>query len=206
MLIAYKPLNFGQWRKRNKKKLQRGSKMVTGIQTQTTWALWIGDLAEMLQTHLAEVKHQGELKLQHPELLACGRLLHTTIHWKNKWPPHCCHLPGLCPWACQPTTHWPTRPLLCRTARLPLASLPGFCPAGPPGCPPLPTRPLPCRPTRPLLAYWLARLLPRLPARSLLHRTARPPLARQHTGHHLPQEGSNTTRHWLQTCLGDADK
>jgi hypothetical protein len=34
----------------------------------------------MLETHLAEVKHQGELKLQHPEPLAHGRLLHVTIH------------------------------------------------------------------------------------------------------------------------------
>jgi hypothetical protein len=34
----------------------------------------------MLETHLAEVKHQGELKVQHPELLGHGRLLHTTIH------------------------------------------------------------------------------------------------------------------------------
>jgi hypothetical protein len=34
----------------------------------------------MLETHLAEVKHQGELKLWDPESLACGRLLHLTIH------------------------------------------------------------------------------------------------------------------------------
>jgi hypothetical protein len=52
---------------------------VTGTQTQTVGALGIRDLAEMLRTHLAEVK-QGDLKLQHPEPLACGRLLHFTIH------------------------------------------------------------------------------------------------------------------------------
>jgi hypothetical protein len=31
-------------------------------------------------------------------------------------------------------------------------------------------------------------------------------LAHRHTGHHLPQEGSNTTRCRLQTCLEDTDK
>jgi hypothetical protein len=39
------------------------------------------DLAEMQEACLEEVKHQGELKLWHPEPLACGRLLHImTIH------------------------------------------------------------------------------------------------------------------------------
>jgi hypothetical protein len=38
------------------------------------------DLAEMLETHLADIKNQGELKFQHPEPLDCGRLLHATIH------------------------------------------------------------------------------------------------------------------------------
>jgi hypothetical protein len=32
------------------------------------------------------------------------------------------------------------------------------------------------------------------------------PMVHQHTGHCPPQEGFTTTRHWLQTCLGDADK
>jgi hypothetical protein len=59
------------------------SKMVTVTQTQTAWAQGIRDLAEMLETHLAEVKHQGELKLWHPKLLGCGRLLHIMINWKN---------------------------------------------------------------------------------------------------------------------------
>jgi hypothetical protein len=34
----------------------------------------------MFETHLAEIMHKGELKLQHPEPLACGRFLFTTIH------------------------------------------------------------------------------------------------------------------------------
>jgi hypothetical protein len=34
----------------------------------------------MLETHMAKVKHQEELKLWHPEPLAHGMLLHTTIH------------------------------------------------------------------------------------------------------------------------------
>jgi hypothetical protein len=34
----------------------------------------------MLETLLAEVKHKGELKLQHPEPLAIGSLLHITTH------------------------------------------------------------------------------------------------------------------------------
>jgi hypothetical protein len=43
----------------------------------TDAALGIRGLAEMLEIHLAEVKHQGELKLQHPELPAHGRVLQT---------------------------------------------------------------------------------------------------------------------------------
>jgi hypothetical protein len=34
----------------------------------------------MLETSLMEGKHQGELKLWHPEPLACGKLLHDMIH------------------------------------------------------------------------------------------------------------------------------
>jgi hypothetical protein len=37
------------------------------------------ELAETLETHLPEVKYEGEPKLQHPEPLAHGRLLYTTI-------------------------------------------------------------------------------------------------------------------------------
>jgi hypothetical protein len=66
-------------------KNKRGSKMATGEQAQTTWALWIRDLAEMLEPCLVEVKNQGGFKLCHPEPLAHGRLLHATIHWENRW-------------------------------------------------------------------------------------------------------------------------
>jgi hypothetical protein len=38
------------------------------------------DFAERLETHLAKVKNQGELKHQHSEPLAHGRLLHTRIY------------------------------------------------------------------------------------------------------------------------------
>jgi hypothetical protein len=34
----------------------------------------------MLETHLAEVKHKGELKVQHPEPLPHGRLLYAMIY------------------------------------------------------------------------------------------------------------------------------
>jgi hypothetical protein len=44
------------------------------------WQLGHRDLAEMLEKCLAEVKHQGELKLWLHELLAHGRLLHAMIN------------------------------------------------------------------------------------------------------------------------------
>jgi hypothetical protein len=59
--------------------------MVTGAQMQTVWTPWIRDLAETLEPCLLEVKCQGELRLWHPEPLACGSLLHATIHWENRW-------------------------------------------------------------------------------------------------------------------------
>jgi hypothetical protein len=40
--------------------------------------------SETLEPHLAEIKQQGESKLQHPESLACGKLLHTTLHRENR--------------------------------------------------------------------------------------------------------------------------
>jgi hypothetical protein len=89
--------------------------MVTGTQTQTAWTLWIRDLVEMLETHLAEVKHQGELKLWHAEPQARGRLLHATIHWKSRHHPH-------------------------RPARVPLTGPSGLSPTGTPGLHP-PTGP-----------------------------------------------------------------
>jgi hypothetical protein len=75
--------------------IQRGSKMATGTQMQTVWAPGIRDLAETLETPLTEVKHQGELKLRHPEHLACGRLLQVTVHWKNR--ETAVHQAGHCP-------------------------------------------------------------------------------------------------------------
>jgi hypothetical protein len=120
----------------------RGSKMATGTQTQTAWALGIRDLAETLETHLAEVKYQGELQLQHSLFIACGRLLHLMIHWKNRWA----------------ATHLPAHQAPTQQARLTTTSWYTTCP----------------------LVCW-------------------------HTSRH-PKEGSNNTRLWLQTCLGDADK
>jgi hypothetical protein len=38
----------------------------------------------MLEPHLAEIKQKGESKLQHPEPLAHGKLLHATLHRENR--------------------------------------------------------------------------------------------------------------------------
>jgi hypothetical protein len=56
----------------------------------------------MLEVHLAEVKHKGEMKIQHPEHLAHGRLLHAMIHEKTGRPPHPHHhcLPASLPATC----------------------------------------------------------------------------------------------------------
>jgi hypothetical protein len=59
-----------------------GSKMVTREQKQTVWARWIKKLAETLKPHLAEIKHQGESKLQHPEPLDHRKLLYAMLHWE----------------------------------------------------------------------------------------------------------------------------
>jgi hypothetical protein len=56
------------------------SKTATGIQPQTFWLPWSRDFEEKLETHLTEIKDQGELKHQHSEPLARGRPLHTTIY------------------------------------------------------------------------------------------------------------------------------
>jgi hypothetical protein len=55
-------------------------KMATRTQIQTALAPGIRELVEMLETHFAEVRHEGELNLWHPEPLTHGSLLHTTIH------------------------------------------------------------------------------------------------------------------------------
>jgi hypothetical protein len=64
--------------------LLEGSKLVTREQKQTAWALWLKNLAEMLEPHLAEIKHQRESKLQHSEPLAHRKLLHATLHWEHR--------------------------------------------------------------------------------------------------------------------------
>jgi hypothetical protein len=60
------------------------SKMVTRVQKLTAWVLWLKNFAEMLEPHLAEIKHQWESKLWHSEPLACRKLLHITLHWENR--------------------------------------------------------------------------------------------------------------------------
>jgi hypothetical protein len=107
--------------------------MVTGTQPQTAWAPWIRDLAEMQKTHLADIKHKGELKVGNPEPLACGRLLHATTHWESRWvatptPPPSAGPQVLCH-ADPPSLH-PTGLPGQGTGQ------PGLCPAGPLGlCP-----------------------------------------------------------------------
>jgi hypothetical protein len=59
-----------------------------------------------------EVKHKGDLKHWHPEPLACGRLFHTTIHWRRRQAatstlPLSTSPLGLCPTE-QPDHHPPT--------------------------------------------------------------------------------------------------
>jgi hypothetical protein len=132
----------------------------------------------MMETHLAEVKHQGELKLQQPRPPSHGRLLYLMRYWKNRWTMAHYH---------------PARPPLCRPARLLPAGLPGRCPI----------RPSPRGPTGPLHTRWPTGP-PGLTPQALQAATNLP--ASWHTSHHPPQEGSNTTRHQLQTCLWDADK
>jgi hypothetical protein len=80
--------------------------MATGTQMQSSWAPWIGDIAETLKKCLAEVKHHN-LKFQKPERLAQGRLLYTMIHWKNRrvatptLPPSTSMQGASAPQACQ---------------------------------------------------------------------------------------------------------
>jgi hypothetical protein len=61
--------------------------MVTRVQKQTVWAPEIKNIAEMLDPHLAEIKHQEESKLWHSEPLAHGKLLHAKLHWENRMAP-----------------------------------------------------------------------------------------------------------------------
>jgi hypothetical protein len=118
--------------------------MATGTQMQTVWVPWIRNLVEMRETHLAEVKHQGELKLLHPEPLAHGSSLHDMIHLKNKRAPTPLLSTRSPPcWPSRPLPHGPSRLLPCRTARPTVLR---------------PDRSLPCRPTRLLPAHWPTRM------------------------------------------------
>jgi hypothetical protein len=84
------------------------SKMVTGTQMLTAWAPGIRDLAETLEAHLAEVKHKEELKLQHPEPLACGSLLlYDTLKEQVGYHPDTAnaHRPARQPAGTPATTH-----------------------------------------------------------------------------------------------------
>jgi hypothetical protein len=58
--------------------------MATRVQKQTAWTLWNKNLAETLEPYLAEIKQQGESKLQHPEPLARRKLLHPMLHWEKR--------------------------------------------------------------------------------------------------------------------------
>jgi hypothetical protein len=62
----------------------RGSEMVTRVQKQIAWAPQIKNLAETLEPHLSEIKHQKESKLWHPEPLTHTKLLNATLHWENR--------------------------------------------------------------------------------------------------------------------------
>jgi hypothetical protein len=112
--------------------------MVTGTQMQTAWALWIRDLAEMPETHLAEIKHrEGELKCWCPEPLPHVSLLHATIHGKNKQTasptpqlsvtPLGLHPAGLPGFRCS-LVYQASAPWTCRPAGPLLTGLPGICP------------------------------------------------------------------------------
>jgi hypothetical protein len=95
--------------------------MVTGTQMQTAWALGIRDLAETLETCLAEVKHKRELKLQHPEPLAVEGFS-TSQHTERTGGPPPTHQPAMA------LSHQSASLLPHRSAKLPSAGLPGHHP------------------------------------------------------------------------------
>jgi hypothetical protein len=156
-----------------------GSKMASGTQLQTAWAPWIRDLAEILETHLAEVKHQGETKLQHSEPLAHGSLLHAMITKRTAGLLHAKLLP-----------HRPTELRLSQAPTLQAyqapatqghrpVGLPGHHPlahqaAAPPGsCPPLHQAPA-------LQACWTPTHPVPTTGRLQCHQTLAPNLPRRH--------------------------
>jgi hypothetical protein len=65
------------WSLHFKMTMRKWSKMVTMIQKQIAWT---PNPAEMLEPHLAEVKHQSESNLSHPESLASGRHPQNMLH------------------------------------------------------------------------------------------------------------------------------
>jgi hypothetical protein len=119
---------------------------------------------------LAEVKHNGQLKLQHPEPLALGRLLHIIIHWKNRWAaPHLL--------ACQEST-----------PRAHTEELLGHCPQG---C---------CTPAGLLGCCIPASLQAHQAVTPMARQDTACSPACQLTGCHSLQEDTSTTRCQLQTC------
>jgi hypothetical protein len=92
---------------------------------------------------------------------------------------------------------------------------PGFHPAGLPGPAQLPCHQASAPRAQRVSTHWPARLQPaHWPTSTPARWPTGPPELQptdplghhRPTSHHLPQEGSNTTRHWLQTYQGDADK
>jgi hypothetical protein len=94
----------------------------------------------VLETDLTEVKHQGELKLQHLEPIGRGRLWHIMMHRKNTWAtahPLACQ--ALAQQALQASTNchaWPTHCRPTRTPTLSHGSMPHWTPT-----PPFPHKP-----------------------------------------------------------------
>jgi hypothetical protein len=61
------------------------SKVTTRVQKQTVLVPQLQNLAEMLEPHLVEIKHQQEPKHQHLKLLAHGNFFHGTLHREKLW-------------------------------------------------------------------------------------------------------------------------
>jgi hypothetical protein len=57
--------------------------MASRVWKHIAWPLWLQNLPETLEPHLAEIKHQPESNLQHPDPLAHGRLPYNTLQWES---------------------------------------------------------------------------------------------------------------------------
>jgi hypothetical protein len=113
---------------------------------------------------------------------------HHLTNWIKKEDPRLYAIPS------------PLRPAKCCSTRLPPRRPARPCSTGLPDC--CSARPQHHSPTKlPLLRPTGSPL--HRPTKNLLqsHRPTGPP-----STCHPPQEGSNTTRRWLQACLGDTDK